>query len=228
MSSMPSLSGAFYSVLRRDLLLAFRGRNEWLNPLLFFLIVVSLFPLGVGPEPNQLQAMAPGVIWVSALLAAMLSLDGLFRGDFEDGCLEQLVLAPQPLPLTVLAKVFAHWLISGLPLTLLSPVLGMFMNLPEESYGVLMASLALGTPVLSLIGAIGSGLTVGLRRGGVLLSLLVLPLYIPVLIFGAGAVSAVSAGDPAVAHLAILGAMLAFSLVSAPLAVAAGLRISLE
>lgn len=222
------MTQAFFSVIRRDLLLALRGRHEWLNPLLFFIIVVSLFPLGVGPEPNQLREMAPGVIWVSALLAAMLSLDSLFKTDFDDGCLEQLVLAPQPLSVLSLGKVVSHWLISGLPLTLMSPLLGLFMNLPNDAMPVLVASLALGTPVLSLVGAIGSALTVGLKRGSVLLSLLVLPLYIPVLIFAAGAVSAASSGDSAVGYLAILGALLALAIVLAPLAIAAGLRISLE
>lgn len=226
--SAPTLGSAFWSLVRRDLLLAMRGRNEWLNPLLFFVMVVTLFPLGVGPEPQQLMEMAPGVIWVAALLSAMLSLDGIFRGDFDDGTLEQLAVSPHPLPVMVLAKVIAHWLISGLPLTLMSPLLALLMNLPSEAIPTLMASLALGTPILSLVGAIGSGLTVGLRRGGVLLSLLVLPLYIPVLIFAAGGVAAAAVDLPSTGQLALLGSLLFLALTLAPIAAAAAVRISLE
>ena len=219
---------AFFQLLRRDLLLAFRSRHAWLNPLFFFAMVVTLFPLGLGPEPARLAAMAPGVIWVAALLAALLGMDGLFRGDFEDGNLEQWLLSPQPLPLLALAKVAAHWLMTGLPLICLSPLLALLMHLPQAAIGVLVWSLALGTPVLSLVGAIGAALTVGLNRGGVVLSLLVLPLYIPVLIFAAGAVAAAAMGMSASGQLALLGALLCLSLALAPPAIAAALRISLE
>lgn len=219
---------ALFQLLRRDLLLAFRSRHEWLNPLFFFVMVVTLFPLGLGPEPARLAEMAPGVIWVAALLAALLGMDALFRSDFDDGNLEQWLLSPQPLPLLVLAKVVAHWLMTGLPLTCLSPLLALLMNLPPTAIATLVWSLALGTPVLSLIGAIGAALTVGLSRGGVLLSLLVLPLYIPVLIFAAGGVSAAAMGVSASGQLALLGALLCLSLALAPPAIAAALRISLE
>lgn len=228
MNDSPSTLKAFTAVLRRDLLLAFRHRAELANPLLFFVIVVSLFPLGITPESAILARIAPGVIWVAALLAALLSLDGLFRSDFEDGSLEQMLLSPHPVSLLVLAKVLAHWLVTGLPLILISPMLGMFMFLPGHATLTLMQTLALGTPVLSLVGAIGMALTVGLRRGGVLLSLLVLPLYIPVLIFGANAVETAAAGLAIAGQLYFLGAVLALSLTLAPVAAAAALRISLN
>ena len=219
--------GAAGALLRRDLTLFFRHRSEIINPLLFFIIVVTLVPLGVGPEAATLRAMAPGVVWVAALLAAMLSLEGIFRSDFDDGSLEQLVISPQPLALLVLAKIFAHWLVSGLPLVVLGPVLGASLFLPNRAMGTMVVSLLLGTPVLSLIGAIGVALTVGVRRGGVLLSLLVLPLYVPVLIFGASAVSSAAAGLPVAGPLALLGALLVLALTLAPLGAAAALRISL-
>lgn len=224
----PELGRAFLTLLRRDLLLAFRRPAEIANPLLFFIIVVTLFPLGIGPEPNTLQTIAPGVIWVAALLASMLSLDGMFRTDFDDGALEQILLSPHPLSVLVLAKIIAHWMVSGLPLILLSPLLGMFMNLSSESIVALVLTLSLGTPVLSLIGSIGTALTVGLRKGGVLLSLLVLPLYIPVLIFAASAVEVAGVGFPIAAQLSFLGALLALALTLAPLATAASLRISVS
>ena len=224
----PELGRAFLTLLRRDLLLAFRRPAEIANPLLFFIIVVTLFPLGIGPEPNTLQTIAPGVIWVAALLASMLSLDGMFRTDFDDGALEQILLSPHPLSVLVLAKIIAHWMVSGLPLILLSPLLGMFMNLTSESIVALVLTLSLGTPVLSLIGSIGTALTVGLRKGGVLLSLLVLPLYIPVLIFAASAVEVAGVGFPIAAQLSFLGALLALALTLAPLATAASLRISVS
>ncbi|MCB1734247.1 MAG: heme exporter protein CcmB [Gammaproteobacteria bacterium] len=224
----PELGRAFLTLLRRDLLLAFRRPAEIANPLLFFIIVVTLFPLGIGPEPNTLQTIAPGVIWVAALLASMLSLDGMFRTDFDDGALEQILLSPHPLSVLVLAKVIAHWMVSGLPLILLSPLLGMFMNLTSQSIVALVLTLLLGTPVLSLIGSIGTALTVGLRKGGVLLSLLVLPLYIPVLIFAASAVEVAGVGFPIAAQLSFLGALLALALTLAPLATAASLRISVS
>ncbi|WP_126454776.1 heme exporter protein CcmB [Sulfuriflexus mobilis] len=226
--SRSSLSRAFFFLLQRDLLLAFRRRAEVVNPLLFFVLVISLFPLGVGNKPQLLQDMAPGVIWVAALLAAMLSLESIFRSDFEDGSLEQLLLSAQPAPLLVLAKVTAHWLVTGVPLIITAPLLGMLLGLPGQSIGVLMLTLLLGTPVLSLIGAIGVALTVGLRRGGIILSLLVLPLYVPVLIFASNAVEMAMAGLPIVAQLNILAALLFLALALTPLATTAALRISVS
>ena len=220
--------GACLAVAHRDLLLAVRRRSEIANPLLFTLIIISLFPLAVSPAPETLRLIAPGIVWVVALLAALLTLESLFRADFEDGALEQLLVSPHPLPLLVLAKVSAHWLVTGLPLLLLCPLLGALTHLGAASIGVLAATLALGTPVLSLVGAIGVALTVGLRRGGALLSLLVLPLYIPVLIFGSNAVSASMDGLPYTGQLLMLGAFLVLSLSLAPLAAAAGLRISMN
>lgn len=219
---------SFLAVLRRDLLLALRDRGELSNPLVFFLIIASLFPLALGSSPQLLQAVAPGVLWVAALLVSLLSLDPLFRSDYEDGTLEQLLLSPQPLTLLVLAKILAHWLVTGLPLVLASPLLGLMLNLPDGALPVLMATLVLGTPMLSALGAIGIALTVGLRRGGVLLSLLILPLYVPLLIFGASAVDAAGAGVPVAGHLYLLAAMMLLSLALAPLAAAAALRISLD
>lgn len=219
---------AFVALARRDLIIAFRRRSEMANPLLFFVMVVTLFPLGVGAEPRLLANMAPGVVWVAALLAALLSLDGIFRPDFEDGTLEQLVLSAHPVPLLVLAKVCAHWLITGLPLLLVAPLLALFLGLPEAAMGTLLASLLLGTPVLSLVGAIGVALTVGLRKGGMILSLLVLPLYVPVLIFGASAVDAAAMSLPVTAQMYIMGAFLALAATLTPVATAAALKISLS
>jgi heme exporter protein B len=218
---------AFVTVLKRDLTLAYRHRSELANPLLFFVIVVSLFPLGVSPESKILQTLAPGVIWVAALLAAMLSLDSLFRSDFADGALEQMVLTAHPVSVLVLAKVLAHWLVTGLPLIVLAPLLGVLLFLPADAMLTLIYTLLLGTPVLSLIGAIGVALTVGLRRGGILLSLLVLPLYIPVLIFAANAVNVAADGLSVSGQLYFLAALLVLAITLAPLAVAAALRISL-
>jgi heme exporter protein B len=218
----------FLWVIQRDLLLAMRQRADVLTTLFFFIIVVSLFPLGVGPEINMLRSMAPGVVWVAALLASMLSLERMFSSDYLDGTLEQMMLSPQPLSLLVLGKALAHWMVTGVPLVLIAPILGVQFDLQTDALFVLAVSLLLGTPVLSLIGAIGAALTLGLRGGGVLVSLLVLPLYIPVLIFGAGAVEASSAGLGASAHLSLLGAFLLASLVLAPWAAAAALRISTE
>ncbi len=225
---MPSDFSAFYILLKRDLTLAYRHRAELANPLLFFVIVVSLFPLGISPESSVLQGIAPGIIWVAALLAAMLSLDSLFRSDFEDGSLEQIALSANSLPVLVLAKVFAHWLLTGLPLILLAPLLGVLLFLPDSAMLTLIITLALGTPILSLVGAIGVALTVGLRRGGVLLSLLVLPLYIPVLIFAADAVSGAASGFEVAGQLYFLGALLSLSLTLAPFATASALRISMS
>ncbi|WP_422141601.1 heme exporter protein CcmB [Vreelandella salicampi] len=222
------LALALTATLKRDLVLMLRRRGEVLNPLVFFALVITLFPVGISPDPDLLALIAPGLLWVAALLAALLSLDSLFRSDFDDGSLEQLLLAPQPLAALTLAKVAVHWLLTGLPLALMAPILGIMLALPAGSYLVLAVSLALGSATLSLIGAIGAALTVGLARGGVLLSLLVLPLYIPVLIFGAGAVQAAIAGDSVSAHLAILGALLAAALMLAPWAIAASLRISIN
>jgi heme exporter protein B len=212
----------------RDLKLAWRGRADVLSTLFFFVIVVSLFPLGIGPEPQLLRSIAPGVVWVAALLAAMLSLGRLFANDYRDGTLEQLLLTPQPLYLVVLGKTFAHWLVSGVPLVLIAPLLGVQFDLAPNASLMLFFSLLLGTPVLSLVGSIGAALTIGLRGGGVLIALLILPLYIPVLVFGAGAVDAsITAGSPQ-ANLYLLGAVLVLTLVFAPWATAAALRISLE
>jgi heme exporter protein B len=224
----PSLSRAFGLLLWRDLTLAFRRRTEMINPLLFFVLVTALFPLGIGAEPALLRAVGPGIIWVAALLAAMLSLDSVFRSDFEDGSLEQFLISAQPLSILVLAKVVAHWLITGLPLLIVAPLLGLLLDLPGASIATLMLTLALGTPVLSLIGAIGVALTVGLRRGGVILSLLVLPLYVPVLIFAANAVESAGAGLSIAAHLSMLSALLFLSISLSPLATAAALKISLS
>jgi heme exporter protein B len=219
---------ALVAIVRRDLLLAMRRKNEMLTALFFFIIVVSLFPLGIGPEPQLLKKIAPGVLWVAALLATMLSLNRLFATDYADGTLEQLVLSPTPLGLLVAGKIAAHWLTSGLPLVLLAPVLGLQFDLSAEALWVLVAALLLGTPLLSLIGAIGAALTLGVRGGGVLLSLLVLPLYIPALIFGAGAVEAHVAGLSAGGHLSLLAALLALAVFFAPWATTAALRIDLE
>lgn len=223
-----SLTSAFFAIIRRDLILAFRRRAEIANPLFFFVLVVTLFPLGVGAQPKLLQAMAPGVIWVSALLAAMLSLDSLFRSDFDDGSLEQLLLSSHPVSVLVLGKILAHWLVTGLPLLLVAPLLALFLGLPENALGTLLTTLILGTPVLSLIGSIGVALTVGLRRGGMILSLLVLPLYIPVLIFASNAVDMASMGLPVSAQLNILTAILFMALVLAPLPAAAALKMSMN
>ncbi|WMJ07491.1 heme exporter protein CcmB [Nitrosomonas sp. sh817] len=218
----------FIWIIKRDLLLAVRRQSDVLVTLFFFIIVVSLFPLSVGPEMNLLRTMAPGVVWVAALLASMLSLGRMFSNDYLDGTLEQMLLSPQSLSILVLGKAFAHWLVSGVPLVLMAPVLGIQYDLPADALFVLTGALLLGTPVLSLIGAIGAALTLGLRGGGVLVSLLVLPLYIPVLIFGAGAVEANMAGIAFDAHLSLIGAFLLASLVFAPWAAASSLRVSLE
>jgi heme exporter protein B len=214
------------AVVRRDVLLAFRRRADVLTTLFFFVMVTTLFPLGVGPERDLLRTMAPGILWVGALLSAMLSLGRLFALDLADGTLEQLRLSPEPLSLIVLGKVLAHWLVSGLPLVVLAPLLALQFDLSAQAIGVLACSLLLGTPVLSLIGGIGAALTLGLRGGGVLVALLVLPLYIPVLIFGAGAVGAQASGLGSASHLNLLAGLLAGSLALAPWATAAALRVA--
>jgi heme exporter protein B len=226
--SQAALPSVFAAVLRRDLVLALRRRSDVLTTFFFFIIVVSLFPLGVGPEPNTLRAIAPGVVWVAALLASMLALARLFAGDYADGTLEQLALAPQPLALLVLAKTLAHWLVTGLPLVLIAPVLGLQFDLPPDALLVMTAALLLGTPVLSLVGAIGAALTLGVRGAGGLLAVLVLPLYIPVLIFGAGAVSASASGMGVGGHLSLLAAFLLMAGALSPWATAAAVRIALE
>ena len=215
-------------LLRRQLVLAVRRPIEIANPLLFFAMVVALFPLGLGPAPDQLASFAPGILWIIALLSNLLTSDAVFRSDFEDGSLEQLLLAPQPLFISVLAYIGAHWLITGLLLALVSPVFALMLNLPGSAVATLVLSLLLGTGVLSLVGCIGAALTVGLKRGGMLISLLILPLYMPVLIFGSAAVKAAVTGVPAGPYLAILGAMLCLAIALAPLAIAAGLRISVD
>ena len=215
-------------VIRRDLVLAMRRRADVLTTLIFFVMVVSLFPLGVGPEMAMLRKMAAGVLWVAALLSSMLSLGRLFSADYLDGTLEQMMLAPQSLSMLVLGKMTAHWMVSGLPLVLLAPVLGLQFDMSVQALGVLIFGLLLGTPVLSMIGAIGAALTLGLRGGGVLLSLLVLPLYIPMLIFGTGAVEAVANGLSIASHLSLMGALLVLSLVFTPWVTAHALRISME
>jgi heme exporter protein B len=214
--------------LRRDLLLAARRRSEVVTALFFFVVVVSLFPLGIGPEPAMLRRIGPGVLWVAALLATLLGLPRLFASDHADGTLEQMALSPRPFALLVAGKIAAHWLLCGLPLVLLAPLLGLQFNLNPGELQVLMLALLLGTPVLSLIGAIGAALTLGVRGGGTLLALLVLPLYVPTLIFGAGAVEAQSAGLGSSAQLSILGALLALAVFFAPWATTAALRISIE
>ncbi|MBN2700194.1 MAG: heme exporter protein CcmB [Methylohalobius sp. ZOD2] len=219
---------AFWAVLRRDLVLAYRHRGELANPMLFFLMIVSLYPLGISPEPDILRTIAPGVVWIAALLAALFSLENLFRNDFQDGTLEQLLLSPHPLAVLILAKVLAHWLVSGLPMLLLAPLLGLLLDLPAAGQWALIETLALGTPLLSLIGAIGTALTVGLQRGGVLLTLLVMPLYIPVLIFATNAVTAATVGMPITGQLYFLASLLALALTLVPIALAAAVRISLS
>ncbi len=215
-------------ILRRDLLLSLRRRSDVATALLFFVIVASLFPLGIGAEPNLLRSIAPGVIWVAALLSSMLSLGRLFAADHADGTLEQMLLGAAPLGVVAAAKVLAHWLVSGLPLVVIAPLIALQYDLPAPLFGVLALSLLLGTPVLSLVGAIGAALTLGVRGGGVLLSLLVLPLYVPVLIFGAGSVDMAAAGLTPQGQLELLAALLLVSAALAPWAIAAALRISTE
>ena len=223
-----SMWEAVSGIVRRDLLLAMRRRSDAAMSVFFLVIVVSLFPLGVGPEPAVLRIIGPGVLWVAALLACLLSLGRVFTADYLDGVLEQMVLIPQPLAVLVVGKILAHWLISGLPVVLLSPLLGLQFGLSGESLGVLVMSLLLGTPTLSMIGAIGAALVLGVRGSGLLVALLVLPLYVPVLIFGAGAVTSSMAGIGGEANLSLLGASLVLSLFLAPWATAAAVRIALE
>jgi heme exporter protein B len=226
--SAPSNTAFCLRLLRRQLVLAVRRPVEIGNPLLFFVMVIALFPLGLGPVPERLAEFAPGILWIVALLSNLLTSDAVFRSDFDDGALEHLLLAPQPLYLSVLAYILAHWLITGLLLALVSPIFALMLNLPTGALPALILSLLLGTGVLSLIGGIGAALTVGLKRGGMLISLLILPLYMPVLIFGSAAVQAAVTGAPVGPYLAILGAMLCLAIALAPLAISAGLRISVD
>jgi len=223
-----STFAACSALIRRDLTLVWRRRGDTLNPILFALIVTALFPLALGPEPDNLRRIAAGVVFVALLLAGLLALDTLFRGDYEDGSLEQLVLSPHPLALLLACKIAVHWLTTALPLLVVTPLLAEMLNLPHAIQPVLLAALALATPLLSLIGAVCVALTVGMRRSGMLLALLVLPLYVPVLIFGAGACNAAQAGLAFTAPLLWLGAGLVLALVLAPLACAAALKISLS
>ena len=226
MSDQPSLWQGFAAIVRRDLLLAYKRPGDVLNPLVFFAVVCTLFPLAVGPASELLQAIGPGIVWVAALLAALLSLNALFLTDLEDGSLDQIILSPQPLPLLVLGKTATHWLVSGLPLVIGSPLIAITYQLPASAIGVMMATLALGTVSLSLLGSVGAALTVGLNRGNALLSLLVLPLAMPVLIFGARTVSLAAAGEVVAAGLYFLAAYCVLALSFAPFAAAAALKIS--
>lgn len=221
---MPNLM----TIIRRELLIAFRRQADIANPLWFFIIVITLFPLSIGPEPNLLARIASGIVWVAALLSALLSLERLFRDDFQDGSLEQMMLAPMPLPLMVVAKVVAHWLLTGLPLILISPLLALLLSLDFSTWCAVVLTLLIGTPTLSFIGAIGAALTVGLQKGGVLLSLLVLPLYIPVLIFSTSAIDSAALHMAYSGQLAILGAILAGAATLTPFAISAALRISIH
>jgi len=222
------LGGVMRATIRRELLLAMRSPGDVINPLMFFILAVVLFPLGGGVEDAFLSTIASGVIWVTALLAVMLSMDSLFRADYEDGNLEQLLMSPQPLYFLVLAKVFSHWLMACLPIIVLAPVLALMLQMPASGITALMVSLLLGTPVLCLIGGIGMALTVGLSRSGLLLAVLILPLYVPVLIFGAGVVDAAINNMAYSGLLALMGAILALAISLSPLAIVAALRISLN
>ena len=223
-----SLSQAFLYLLKRDLTLVMRNRGEFANPLLFFILVITLFPLAIGAVPELLARIAPGIIWVAALLAAMLSLDSIFRSDFEDGSLEQLLLSAHPMPVLVLAKVSAHWLVTGLPLLVMAPILAEMLGMVKEAQGVLLLTILLGTPVLSLIGSIGVALTIGLRKGGIILSLLVLPLYVPVLIFAASAIEAAASGFEVTMQIYMLLSFLFLAISLSPWATAAALRMSMS
>ena len=220
------MASGFAAYLRRDLLLAYRRRGEAASPLIFFVMVSTLIPLGITPESARLAEIAPGIIWVMALLATLLSTDSLFASDYQDGSLEQLLICPQLLAMPVLGKVTAHWMVTGLPLTLASPLLGLMLSLPAEGYVPMMASLAIGTACLSLVGSVGAALTVSLRKGGLLLSLLVMPLYMPVIIFGSATVQSAIDGFAWSGPLAILGAMLAAAIALCPLAAAGALRLT--
>ncbi len=216
------------ALIQRDLLLAYRRRSELATPLIFFVMVTGLFPLALSPEPALLRTLAPGVVWVAALLAGLIGQESLFKSDYEDGSLEQLLLSPAPLEFVVLLRVFTHWLVTGLPLVILSPLMGLLLNYPAAAMWTLIMSLLLGTPILSFLGAVGAALTVGLRRSGMLLPILILPLAVPVLIFGASTAARAASGEPTAAPLYFLGAMLVLAVTLAPYAIAGGLRVSLE
>jgi len=221
------MNSPFFALLRRDIKLGLRQSGEWVNPLAFFVMVITLVPLAISPTPSLLAQVGPGILWIAALLSVLLAMDSLFRQDFDDGSLEQLLLIPTPLPSLVLAKVLAHWLLTGLSLTLLSPLMAVLLNLPLSVVPVLMLTLLIGTLTLSLISAIAAALTVGLRRGGVLVTLISLPLHIPVLIFATAAVQAKLDGLPVIGFLALLAAFLLIALVLAPFAAAASLRLAI-
>ena len=219
------LNSAFATMLQRELLLSARKLSDSLHPLWFFILVVALFPLSLGPDSDQLRELAPGLIWVIALLSLMLSVDGLFRSDFTDGSIEQLLLGVQPLYFLTLAKLLAHCVVTGVPLIIVSPLLALFFGLPAEALPELILSLLLGVPTLIFIGAIGAALTVGFQRGGLLLSLLIMPMYLPVLIFGASAVQVATAGFAVTGQLSVLAGLLCLAFGLAPLAVSAALRL---
>lgn len=219
---------AFWQIVRKELVAAFRQQSDILNPIWFFVIVVTLFPLGIGTDPALLARIAPGIIWVAALLAALLSFERLFKDDYIDGSLEQMMLAPQPLAWLVSAKVFSHWLLTGLPILFVSPLLAIFLSLSMGTYFALFLTLLIGTPILSLLGAVGVALTIGLRKGGVLLSLIMLPLSIPILIFSTMAIDAAAFGQSYLGLLMLLAAMLVGSITLAPFAIAASLRVSVS
>lgn len=220
------MSGSLLAIFKRDMSLAFRQRAELLQPMMFFVLVISLFPLGVGPGPETLQKIGPGVIWVAAILSSLLGMERLFRDDFQDGTLEQIMLSGAPMPLVTLVKVAVHWLASIVPLILLSPLLALFLNLTVEMFWALLLTLVIGTPLLSLVGAVAVGLTVGLQKGGVLLALLLLPIFVPLLIFATAAVDAAALQLPYSAHLGLIGAMLLLAFALAPMAIAYALRVS--
>lgn len=220
------MSNKLLAIFKRDMSLAFRQRAELLQPMMFFVLVISLFPLGVGPGPETLQKIGPGVIWVAAILSSLLGMERLFRDDFQDGTLEQIMLSGAPMPLVTLVKVVVHWLASILPLIVMSPLLALFLNLTVEMFQALLLTLMIGTPLLSLVGAVAVGLTVGLQKGGVLLALLLLPIFVPLLIFATAAVDAAALQLPYSAHLGLIGAMLLLALALAPMAIAYALRVS--
>ncbi|PCK09068.1 MAG: heme exporter protein CcmB [Alteromonadaceae bacterium] len=228
MIELPGLGTVFGRTFQREFIMGFRNRGDLANPVIFFLCIAIFVPLGVSPDGKVLAVLAPGIIWIVALLATLLSLDRLFQSDFDDGCLQQVMVSGQPLYWIVMAKVLVHWLITGLPLTLLSPVLGLMMSLPAEGYWPMLVSLLLGTGSLSLIGAIGAALTVALRRGGLLLSLIIMPLYVPVLIFGSAVIRNAIEGFAVGGQIAVLAAFLVLSLLLAPLAAAGALRIGVQ
>lgn len=227
-SKVPTMAEAFWATFCRELTIILRRKSDIVNPVLFMMMVCSLFPLGVSPSKEVLLLLAPGILWVVALLACLLSTESMFRSDYDDGSLELLLLSPQPLYFLSLAKATAHWLLTGIPLALVSPLMGLLLYLPVEAFPSLCISLLLGTGSLTFIGAVGAALTVGLRRGGVLLSLIILPLYVPVLIFGASAVKQAAASAPVVGQLSILAAFLLLAIALAPLAIAGALRISVD